>query len=231
MKTEDITTWLDSVNQDWNEGLALFIAFGNNKHMSRVLVSKGKNARTTRLLKYELTRILRASPPFPSKTQRQIGSKSITTSHPVNPFKISLKTSSKIPKPTVGEQNSDPVLAQLEAKKKAMFVEAASLFYQLPYQSKPMCEISCLRILKMWKDNRSIWKQIDYYKKYKFLPPAQDISTQLKLSQRLHTLRSYISKHTRQIASAKTEATRFKYQTKLNEYIAERNDIEFKLST
>jgi ribosomal protein S18 len=233
MQKEDITTWLSSRDNDWKEGLALFVAFTNNKNMLRVLLSHSETVRSKNMLKYELKKIIRTSTSVSSKNKNRallkpsIDSQTRKTPKTLNP---TLKTPNIILRPAIGEQSSDPVLIPLENKSKEIYVEAASLFYQLLYLPKSECEISCLRILDMMSENQAVWNQINYYKKYKFLPSKNDIVTQLDMKTRITTLRTYISRHHKLIANAKTEVTRQKYQLKLNEFIAERNDLELKLS-
>jgi hypothetical protein len=229
MQKQDITTWLDSNDHDWKQGLALLVAFSNNKHLIRVFTSKCRSVRTTKSLQYELNKISKAGPSSRLK-QGELLRKSPVVSHPTKTVNPTLKTSNYLLRPTIGEQSTDPVLIPLETKRKALYVEAASIFYQLLYMTKPMCEISCLRILDMMDDNKALWHQIDYYKKYKFLPSSADVSSQLEMKDRLHNIRTYISRHIKQVANAKTETTRLKYQQRLDEFIAERNDIELKLS-
>lgn len=223
MQKEDITTWLNSSQKNWKEGLALLVAFSNNKHLTRVLMSKGQSARTIKSLEYELHKIDTASPYLSRQKKRQLV---IKTPIDVQPEKIAIH---KL-RPSTGDQSSDPVIIPLETKSKEIYVEAASIFYQLLYLPKSECEISCLRILDMMSENQAVWNQINYYRKYKFLPSKDDVVTQLDMKTRITTLRTYISRHHKLIANAKTEVTRQKYQLKLDEFIAERNDLELKLS-
>jgi ribosomal protein S18 len=223
MQKQDLTTWLNSSQKNWKEGLALLVAFSNNKHLTRVLMSKGQSARTIKSLEYELNKIDRASPYLSRQKKRQLV---IKTPIVVQPEKFAIH---KL-RPSTGEQSSDPVLIPLENKTKEIYVEAASIFYQLLHLPKSECEISCLRILDMMSENQAVWNQINYYKKYKFLPSKDDVVTQLDMKTRITTLRTYISRHHKLIANAKTEVTRQKYQLKLDEFIAERNDLELKLS-
>jgi hypothetical protein len=221
MTKEDISIWLNSSDHNWKEGLALFVAYSNNKHMSRVLMSKSPTARSMKTLQYELNKIVRASPSIPKPLATKKGKSGQRPDLPLKPVTL------KLP----GEPVVNPAITALQVKIKAKFVEAASIFYQLRYMKAYDCRLSCLRILDLMAERDKYWQQLDYITKFGALPSAQDVVSHTELKDKLNNLRTYISKHKANIKKAKTAETREKYQRKMDEMILERDSLEAKLST
>jgi len=231
MQKKDIQTWLSSRDHDWKEGLALFVAFSNNKNMLRVLLSHSETVRSKNMLKYELKKIIRTSTSVSGKKKNHISQKlsiDSQTRKTINPI---LKTPNILLWPATGEQSANPVIKPLMDQIKSLFVEAASIFYQLHHLPKKECELACLRILDLSDDRDRLWFQVDYFKKYGVLPSSADVTSQSVLKDKLHNLRTYISKHREHVKNARTVETREKYQLKLDQMILQRDDLEFKLSS
>jgi hypothetical protein len=216
MKHEDIASWLDSDDRDWDRGLALFSAFGTNKNMLRVLAARGRSQKTLNDLSYELSKIAG------HRTVLRVAEAS-SISRPV-----------KHAMTETGEQ-PDPILEDLNSRKNSIFKEYVLLFHQLEFVSKTQRGFHALRILSMWDEIRSLWDQIDYYVKFKVLPPKpgknpQEETDQVAGMRRLLTLRTYITRYEKKILSCTTEKARMKWQHKLDEYQVEKMDLERKLT-
>jgi hypothetical protein len=109
------------------------------------------------------------------------------------------------------------------------------LFHQLEFISKTQRGFHALRILSMWDEIRDLWNQIDYYVKFRVLPPKhlknpKEETEQVDRMRRLLTLRTYITRYEKKIQSCTTEKARQNWQQKLDEYQVEKMDIERKLT-
>lgn len=163
----DVTNWLKHKN-DYNIGLALYIA--HPKHNSNIAkrLSRGENANNYHKLKYELNKLLKEGKP---------------TKAAAPPLIISKATPKKtiVSKALVNHNKKPPVyFHELPSEVRPYLLEANNSFKELcflkvelnnvaPKSEKKALELQ-QKIHTKRQENILAWEKIDYYKKYKKLP-------------------------------------------------------------
>jgi len=223
VKIENITAWLDSQEKDFEQGLALLAAFSPRNNQVRVLKARGSSAKSLKTLAYELGKISK------SRSRGSLG-RSTSKQKPASIARKSEKPSGVNPE----DKTDDPVLDDLMQKKNKIFKDYVAIFHQLEFMKKPQRMLAALHSLRMWDEIRDLWKQIDYYKLYRQILPVKgkkkDAGDQVSLMRRLLTLRTYITRYERKLASVMTGKSRDKWQRKLDEFNLEKVDLERKLN-
>jgi len=217
MQKQQITDWLNSGDQDWYTGLALLSDFSKKRHLIRVLVTKGRTAKSMVRLRYELSRIVKAKIAAP-------------VTKPEKP-RQTLGTTLKTPKvfPIAGELTGDSYLDDLTARKNKCHRQAMALKHQLLYLSQPQRGESARRVLELIAERDLLWRQIDYYEKFKIKPPDVLSSTDpslLKIRQKRDNLRCTVSKLRKNIADVTKAKSKEEYEAKLAKKLLEIADLD-----
>lgn len=218
--TEHITAWLDSPEKDFEQGLTLLASFSPRNNQVRVLKARGSSVKSLKTLSYELGKIER------SKSQGSTG-------RPVSLKKIE-NPARKPAGENLEKQSDDSVLNDLVGRKNKIFKDYVAIFHQLEFMKKPQRMLAALHSLKMWDEIRDLWKQIDYYKLYRQVMPVKNnnkkAGDQVSMVRRMMTIRTYITRYEKKLASVTTEKARDKWQRKLDEFNLEKQDLERKLN-
>jgi hypothetical protein len=220
MQKQKIADWLNSKEQDWPAGIALLSAFSTKRHLIRVLLIKGPSSRTRFKLRYELSQIMKTEKPA-------------ALAKPVKPFKHTPKPTN----PTIsakvlqapGELTGDPYLDNLYAKKNKCHREAMSLKNSLEYFAKPQRKENAERILELIAERNLLWRQIDYYEKFKIKPPDVLSSTDpalLDLKQKRDNLRTSVSKLKKLIADPTKAKSKDLYEARMALKLLEISELD-----
>ncbi|HNS47886.1 MAG TPA: hypothetical protein PKH94_11655 [Bacteroidales bacterium] len=220
LNTENITAWLDSQEKDFEQGLALLAAFSPTTNLVRVLKARGSSVKSLKTLSYELGKIERSKPQ--ERTVRTVSLKQ-TENSTRKPVRENLE-----------KQPDDPVLNDLVQKKNKIFKDYVAIFHQLEYMKKPQRMLAALHSLRMWDEIRDLWKQIDYYNLYRQIMPVKrnekTANDQVSMVRRMMTIRTYLTRYEKKLATITTEKARDKWQRKLDEFNLEKQDLERKLN-
>jgi len=220
LNTENITAWLDSQEKDFEQGLALLAAFSPTTNLVRVLKARGSSVKSLKTLSYELGKIERSKPQ--ERTVRTVSLKQ-TENSTRKPVRENLE-----------KQPDDPVLNDLVQKKNKIFKDYVAIFHQLEYMKKPQRMLAALHSLRMWDEIRDLWKQIDYYNLYRQIMPVKrnekTANDQVSMVRRMMTIRTYLTRYEKKLATITTEKARDKWQRKLDEFNLEKQELERKLN-
>jgi hypothetical protein len=214
MQKQNIKDWLNSKDQDWPSGIALLSAFSTKRHLIRVLMIKGPTSRTQVRLHYELCRIIKSETPAVSRQT-------------VNPTKTTIIPAKVLQ--VAGEPTGDPYLDDLYAKKNSCHKQATALKHQLLYLSQPLRREAAKRILELIAERDLIWRQIDYYEKFKLKAPDVLSSTDpslLNLRQKRDNLRSSVSKLKKKISDVTKSKSKDRYEAELAVKLLEIADLD-----
>jgi hypothetical protein len=217
MQKQQITDWLNSGDPDWHTGMALLSAFSTKRHLIRVLVAKGRTAKSMVRLRYELSRIVKAKIAVPvSKTGKPRQTPGTT-----------LKTPKGLP--IAGELTGDLYLDDLTARKNKCHRQAMALKHQLLYLSQPQRGESARRVLELITERDLLWRQIDYYEKFKIKAPDVLSPTDpslLNAKKRRDNLRCSVSKLKKKIADVTKAKSKDRYETELALKLLEIADLD-----
>lgn len=219
---KEIITWLQS-NRDFNTGLQLYLLHGRSASMKKVLQARGPSQKTINTLVYELGRIAKVKP---EKKPVKVPA--------IAPVK---KNKTAIVVEKIAKKYPDDV-KQLVQKRIRLFSQVQALHFNLEKVDNEKRRRDALQILSIWDQIQALHLRIDYWEKYKVLPPdpqenkkkpASDLD-RAQLLERQRNLRTYVSRYKRLAQSAKKAETRLKHMQLLEQYQFELNDIVKKLN-
>jgi len=229
MQTDQISSWLGSLDRDWSRGLSLLVAVSTNKHLIRMLTKRGSTPKTLRLLSYELSRIVNVKSPAGISVAKQ-------SNKPGNPGKpvtsVPKLQKKRFVQQFPGNQVADPYLNSLIKQEKEAFKEFAYLRDIIIYQTISVRLDQAARIVQLEKIKDDLWKQIDYYNTYHMPFPVASRQELTESNKDILNLRSYVSRYKRYAADETRDAeSRAKYQRMHDEYLIQLNALEAKIRT
>jgi hypothetical protein len=218
---KQISDWLLSPNQDYEAGIALLSACSAKRHLIRVLTLKGKTPRTMFQLRHELSRNFKTCKPT-------VASK---PGKPQNPPPKTQNPPRKTPKflQVPGEPTGDAYLDDLISRKNKFHQAAIALKHQALFLAQPHRGQAASDVMKLIAKRDLLWRQIDYYQKFKIKPPDVLSSTDpalLDLKKRRDNLRSSVSKLKKKIADVTKAKSKGRYEADLAAKILEINELD-----
>jgi hypothetical protein len=219
---KEIITWLHS-DRDFKTGLQLYLMHGRSNSLKKVLQARGPSKKSIATLVYELGRIAKTKPETKPIKLAAIAPKK--------------KKNSSIAVEKVPARYPDDV-NQLVQKRIRLFSVAQALHFTLEKVDPDKRRRDAMEILSIWDQIQALHLRIDYWERYKVLPPdpiekkkkAISDLDRAQLLERQMNLRTYVSRYKRLAQSARTAETRFKHQHLLDEYKIELDDITKKLN-
>jgi len=218
---KQISDWLLSPNQDYEAGIALLSASSTKRHLVRVLTLKGKTPRTMFQLRHELSRIFKTGKPTAAGKPRK----------PVNPTRKTPNPPRKTQKfiQVPGEHTGDPYLDDLISQKNKYHQAAIALKHQAIYLAQPHRGKAACDVMKLITKRDLLWRQIDYYQKFRIKPPDVLSSTDpalLDLKKRRDNLRSSVSKLKKKISDVSKAKSKDRYEADLAAKTLEINELD-----
>ena len=256
MDHSTINSWLSS-DKKWETGLAVFLAFSNNRSLKKRFQRTGFNRLNAGLLYEEMLKLSRlhsaANRPTPSllPARRQkaapasfnesgSGKSAVNVNAKHGPVSASLETTrikiefSILPDP----------LKKLHTKKGILFNEASALHKTLDTSTQEQRAAICEQIVENMQENKLIWDELEYFMvnhKIKGLHPDLNLDVSRihvkdlppdKMIRRLTSRRSNISRYKKQVLdNPDDEKGNIRREHRISEWSEEVSTIEKLLSS
>lgn len=222
----EIELWLNGP-RNYIEGVDLYNRHGNSSNLKHILTVNGETPRNRETLAYELTKLSKQEIKQPVK---QVVA--IYTPVPQAKQKVESRFNNKS-----SFQRADEEVNQIIAAKNRLYKEYVAIFHQLIYMNEEDRRVNAHKCLDLMEEVQRLWDKIDYYDEHGRLPVIQ--TTEKKkvsemdkaelLALRNNSLRPNVSRYRRLLSDAKTGITRSKYETLLQQYEVQLEEVNSKL--
>lgn len=235
---DEIKAWLDAP-VSYQQGVDLYEKYGRLPRLKMLLKRGGDTPRNRDTLKYELKKLYLDAGPKKPENIKTVAPKNITPPAGNN-------TAAQAGNNTVAHTGNNTqgapgkttldadILQPIIKRKNQLFKEYVALFHSLEHLPEKKRKEAAMECLALMDKNEELWRQIHFYEQHGRLPAVQDKAVPdapdtFKLMTRRNTLRSYISRDTKKLATLKKPESIAECKHRLELYQAELTDIESKI--